>query len=83
MDTKHNANLIRLRKIGEVVDLAGRALAAAGLGGEIVAKIALGKAPTFHPGALIMAAVGVVMVGFGIDWQARAHEDAKEDSDVD
>ena len=63
------------KKLGEVVDLAGRALVAAGLGVGVVSELAANKYP--HPGVLPMAVaiLGFVLIYRGISWQAGAEAD--------
>ena len=63
------------KKLGEVVDLAGRALVAAGLGVGVVAELAANRYP--HPGfwPLTIAIIGFALIYRGVSWQAGADAD--------
>jgi hypothetical protein len=68
-------NLSFQKKLGEVVDLTGRALAAAGLGAGVVAELAADRVP--RPGFLpmVIAVIGVALIYGGISWQCAADAD--------
>jgi hypothetical protein len=68
-------NLNFQKKLGEVVDLAGRALVAAGPGVGVVAELAADRIP--RPGfwPVAMAIVGFTLIYGGISWQSAADAD--------
>jgi DNA-binding transcriptional LysR family regulator len=79
-DQRQRAYDINLqKKLGEVVDMAGRALVAAGLGVGVVSRLAADESP--HPGIrpTAIAIFGIVLIYVGVSWQADA---AKETPDA-
>ncbi len=74
-------NLYFRKKRGEVIDLAGRALAATGLGAGFVSQLAANKLPRPEVWPTALAILGIALIYVGVSWQAGADAD-KENGDA-